>query len=84
LVAAELGHVSAMARAGMLLTKAILNDLFGSRAAANGNASSFLNGMSDQIQNFNNGTGHAKVVFVIGRALKGHINNEKRKIFGDD
>jgi hypothetical protein len=25
---------------------------------------------------------HAKVVFAIGRALKGQINNEKRTIFG--
>jgi hypothetical protein len=28
------------------------------------------------------GSGHAKVVFVIGRALKGQIDNEKRIIFG--
>jgi hypothetical protein len=40
--------------------------------------------MSDQIRNFNSGTGHAKVVFVIGRALKGHINSQERKIFGTD
>jgi hypothetical protein len=39
--------------------------------------------MSEQIRNFNNGTGHLKVVFVIGRVLKGHINNEERTIFGD-
>jgi hypothetical protein len=38
--------------------------------------------MSDQIHNFNSGTGNAKVVFAIGRALKGHINNEQRTIFG--
>jgi hypothetical protein len=37
--------------------------------------------MSDQIRKFNTGIGQAKVVFVIGRALKGHINNEKRTIF---
>jgi hypothetical protein len=39
--------------------------------------------MSDQIRNFNSGTRYAKVVFVIGRALKGHIDKEKRKIFGE-
>jgi hypothetical protein len=38
--------------------------------------------MVDQIRNFNNGTGSAKVVFVIGRALKGHVNNEERRVFG--
>jgi hypothetical protein len=54
------------------------------RAAANGNCAYFLDEMSDQIENFNSGTGHAKVVFGIGRALKGHIDNEKRTIFGMD
>jgi hypothetical protein len=39
--------------------------------------------MSHQIRNFNSGTGHAKVVFAIGQALKGHINNEERTIFGN-
>jgi hypothetical protein len=43
---------------------------------------SFLNEMSDQIRHLTNGTGNAKVVFVIGRALKGQINNENRTIFG--
>jgi hypothetical protein len=38
--------------------------------------------MSGQIFNFNSGTGHANIVFAIGRALKGHIDNEKRAIFG--
>jgi hypothetical protein len=31
---------------------------------------------------FNRGTGHANVVFAIGRALKGQINNEEQKFFG--
>jgi hypothetical protein len=38
--------------------------------------------MSDQIRVFNLGTGHTNVVFAIGRALEGHIDNEKRTIFG--
>jgi hypothetical protein len=54
------------------------------RAVAKGQSSDFLNEMSDQIPNFNSGTGHAKVIFAIGRAWKGHINNEKRTIFGND
>jgi hypothetical protein len=39
--------------------------------------------MRDQIQSFNRETGHANVVFGIGRALKGHVDNEKRTIFGN-
>jgi hypothetical protein len=42
-----------------------------------------MNEMRDPIRNFNNGTGHAKVVFAIGRALKGHVDNEKQTIFGN-
>jgi hypothetical protein len=38
--------------------------------------------MSDQIRNFNSGIGHANVVFVIGRALKGQIDSKKRAILG--
>jgi hypothetical protein len=53
------------------------------RATVNGNSFCFLNEMSDQILSFNSGTGHAKVVFAIGRALKGHADNEERTIFGD-
>jgi hypothetical protein len=54
------------------------------RAALNGDySSSFLNQMIDQIHNFTSGTGNTKVVFAIGRALKGHIDNEKRTIFGN-
>jgi hypothetical protein len=39
--------------------------------------------MSDQIRNFSCGTGYANVVFAIGRALKGYINNENQTIFCD-
>jgi hypothetical protein len=54
------------------------------RAAAIGLSSFFLNETSDQIRNFNSGTRYTKVVFVIGRALKGHVDNEKRTIFRSD
>jgi hypothetical protein len=54
------------------------------RAAANGNCAYFLNEMRDQFRNLISGTGRGNVVFVIGRALKGHIDNEKRTVFGDD
>jgi hypothetical protein len=84
-VAAELGHVRAMGCLGELLDKDDPQRFFWlGRAAANGESDSFLNGMSIEMRNFNSGTGYAKVVFVIGRALKGHINNEKQAIFGRD
>jgi hypothetical protein len=84
LIAAELGHVRTMICVGDLLD----NDdpqrfVWFGRAAANGESSFFLDEMRDQICNFNSGIGNAKIVFVIGRALKGHINNEKGTIFGE-
>jgi hypothetical protein len=65
----------------------ILNDFFGLEelfVASNGDPYSFLIEMCDQIHNFNCGTGHANVVFAIGRSLKGRISTEERTIFGDD
>jgi hypothetical protein len=61
----------------------ILDDLFGSEEVLlqNGYSFAFLDEMVDQMLNFNNGAGHASVVFAIGRALKGHVDNEKRTIF---
>jgi hypothetical protein len=83
LVAAELGHVYGMFCLGWLFDNSHPQRFiwFG-RAAVSGYSISFLNEMSDQIYNFNRGTGHANVVFVIGRALKGQVDNEKRTIFG--
>jgi hypothetical protein len=84
LAAAELGYVNAMVYFGQLLDK---DDpqrfVWLGRAAAKRHSSDFLNEMVDQIRNFDNGTGHARVVFAIGRALRGHIYNEKRTIFGE-
>jgi hypothetical protein len=83
LVAAELGHVYAMIQFGKFFAKDDLQRFFWlGTAAASGKSLHFLNEMSDQIRNFGSGTGYAKVVFVFGRALKGHINTEKRTIFG--
>jgi hypothetical protein len=36
----------------------------------------------EEMRNFIGGTGKANVVFMIGRALKGHVDLEKRLIFG--
>jgi hypothetical protein len=82
LVAAELGDVYAMGFVGRLLgTDDPQGFVWFGRAAVSGYSITFLDEMSDQIRNFNSGTGHANVVFAIGRALKGHISNEKRTIF---
>jgi hypothetical protein len=81
--AAELGNVFAMVCLGRLFGK---DDpqrfVWLGRAAANGDSDSFLSEMVDQIRKFRSGTGHAKVVFAIGRALKGHVDNDGETIFG--
>jgi hypothetical protein len=85
LVAAELGYIYAILSSGDLLDKDDPQRFvwFGRAAASNGGSFSFWNEMSDHVCNFSSGTGHAKVVFAIGRALRGHIDNEKRTIFGE-
>jgi hypothetical protein len=83
LVGAELGHVSAIVTFGELLGKdEPQRFVWLGRAASNGDASFFLDEMSDHIENFNSATGHAKVVFAIARALKGQVDSEERTIFG--
>jgi hypothetical protein len=74
-----------MVSVGRLLNKYDLQRFvwFGRASAAYGDSFFFLNEMLEQIRNFTDGTGHSKVVFAIGRALKGHINNEKGTIFGN-
>jgi hypothetical protein len=85
LIAAELGSVDAMDLYAKCLHK---NDpqryIWLGQSAARGHPDSlFLSEMKQQMEKLNSGTGHAKVVFAIGRALKGHINVKKRSIFGD-
>ncbi len=83
LVASEFGHARAMVCAAMLFDKDGPQRFFWlGRAAATGLSFYFLKEMSDQIHNFSSGIGRAKVVFAIGRTLKGQIDNEKRTIFG--
>jgi hypothetical protein len=82
LVAAELGYVYGMEQFAFLHDKGD-PQLFAwlGRAASNGEPFYFLSEMGYPIRNFSSGIGHATVVFAIGRALKGHINNEKLTIF---
>ncbi len=84
LVSAELGDVYAMVRVGEFFDKDDPQRFvwFG-RAASNGGSSlNFLKEMSGQIHNFSSETRNANVVFAIGRALKGYVDNESRTIFG--
>jgi hypothetical protein len=83
LEASEVGDVNAMGSLAGLLDKDDPQRVFwfARAAASNGEYVYFLNEVSDQVRNFGSGTGHAKVVFASGRALKGHIENERRTIF---
>jgi hypothetical protein len=85
LIAAELGSVSAMAYMGILLERNDIQRLVWlGRAAVGGESRKFLHDMIELICKFNSGQENANVVFVIGRALMGQINNDKGTIFGSD
>ncbi len=82
-IAAELGHVYAVERFGALLDESdpIRWVLWG-RAASRGSPDRFLRSFSKQVEQFFSCSGNATVAFLIGRALKGNINVEKKAIFG--
>jgi TPR repeat protein len=85
LIAAALGHVDAMTWFGSLFDETDPQQfVWLGKAAVSGSVVPFLNNMSDPINDFSSGTEHTNVIFAIGRALKGHIDNEKRTIFGSD
>ncbi len=83
LIGAELGHVGAAVEYGRLL---YFSDparwLWFERAALRGRPALFLRSFPKQVKQFFSSSGNATVVFLIGRALKGSINMEKKRIFG--
>ncbi len=82
LIAAELEHVFAAEWFGFLLDASDPDCwLWLGRAALRGWPGSFLRSFAKQIELFFSGAGNASVVFVIGRALKGNINTDKKEIF---
>ena len=82
LLASELGDVDAMRELGWLLDNSSpLRWHWWSQAAGHGAWRDFLTNFSEQVELFNSGSGSAAVVFVIGRALQGHVNEEARTIF---
>ncbi len=81
-IAAELGHVWAAAEFGDMLGEFDpFRWLWWDRAALRGYSYSFFRSFSKQVRAFFSGSGNASVVFLIGRALKGNINMEKKQIF---
>jgi hypothetical protein len=82
LIAAELGYVRAMINFGLCLGTDPQRFAWLGKAAISGYSHSFLNEMVQHMGKFNCETGHANVVFAIGRALKGQIDNDAHQIFG--
>jgi hypothetical protein len=84
LVAGELGDVSAMLELGWLLDACSAQRwCWWGRAAARAYSYNFLSYFPKQVDLFNSGAKDAVVMFVIGRALQGHVNEEARTMFRD-
>jgi hypothetical protein len=82
LIAAQLGKMESMIMMGHMLGVGDPQKVFWfAKAAENGTVTYFLTEMHSHMEKFIGGTGNARAVFAIGRALKGHIDNEKRTIF---
>ncbi len=85
LIAAELGDVRAAAYCGNFFGEFDpVRWIWLGRAAFLGLPVSFLHFFAKQVKQFFSGSGNATIVFLIGRALKGKIDTEKKEIFGDD
>ena len=82
LIAAELGHGFAADFYGRLLDESDpVHWIWFARAALRGCSDLFLGSFAKQVNLFFSGSGNAMVVFVIGCALKGNIDMEKKEIF---
>ncbi len=83
LIAGQVGHGDAASCFGSLLSESDPGRwIWWGRAAVRGRPISFLYSFSKQVKQFFSGSGNATVVFLIGRALKGNIDLEKKQIFG--
>ncbi len=83
LIAAELGHGDAAHCYGRLLGESDpAHWIWWGRAALRFIPGSFLDAFSTQVELFFSGSGNATIVCLIGRALKGNIDMEKKRIFG--
>ena len=83
LIAAEMGNVYAASDYGRWLDE---SDpvwwLWMGRAALRGLTFAFIMLFSKQVEQFVSGSGNATIAFLIGRTLKGNIDEEKKRIFG--
>jgi TPR repeat protein len=85
LCGSELGDVSAMIELGRMLNESNPQRWrWWGQAAALGDSLSFLFNFADQVELFNSGSGSAAVMFAIGKALQGHLNEAERTIFSSD
>jgi TPR repeat protein len=83
--ASELGNVWAMDRFGRLLVESDPQRWrWWGRAAAARYAWNFLSDFARQVALFNSGHGNVAVVFAIGNALRGYVDEEGRTIFAHD
>jgi hypothetical protein len=84
LLASELGYLGAMSWLGSLLEESDPQRWrWWGQEAALGGSWDFLLNFAKQVELFNSGSGSAAVVFAIGQALHGHVNEEARTIFND-
>jgi hypothetical protein len=82
LLASELGYVWAMSDLGKLLDESDPQRWrWWGRAAALGASWTFSSNFAKQVELFNFGSGSAVVMFAIGKALHGRVNEETRTIF---
>jgi hypothetical protein len=82
LLASELGDVAAMGWLGYLFEESHPQRWqWWGRAAAPGASWRFLSDFAKQVELFDAGSGSAAVMFAIGQALQGHLNEEARTIF---
>jgi hypothetical protein len=85
LLASEYGHVLAMGWLGKTLGELDPQRwLWWGQAAALGDSLGLLPNFAKQVELFNAGAGSAAVMFAIGQALQGHVNEMARTIFNDD
>jgi hypothetical protein len=80
--ASELGDVSAMIELSALLDCSDAQRWrWMGQGAVLGLSWLFLAKFSEQVELFNSGSGSALAVFAIGRALQGHVNEGKKRVF---
>jgi TPR repeat protein len=85
LLAIKLGHVLAISWLGDSVGESDAQRWrWRGRAAALGDSRSFIRSFAKQVDSFNSGFGSAAVVFAIGQALHGHVNEQDRTIFKND